>query len=242
MQFASRVEASSVECTHLWKKLTSPDLLPALVYYSSGFALALHWLSDFPTLWLLVDCCDLLPAGRAQMQFPFSIFYMHIKRLFTFQFPASSLHHSPSPPTLSSCYKHIKINILQVAQKTAKDSATVEDAERRRRWKPLLWVGASAARGATRAGALSANPNVCWQMHENSGKLGESWRAEEKQVYFNFGYKLYEFPFILLCPAPHFGTSWRQQYLPVRPIILAKRKEKRRNHKQKSFQPVGGLT
>lgn len=62
----------------------------------------------------------------------------------------------------------------------------------------VLWVRASAARGASRAGALSANPNVCWKMHENSGKLGESWGAEEKQVYFNFGYKLYEFPFILL--------------------------------------------
>lgn len=59
---------------------------------------------------------------------------MHIKRLFTFQFPASSLLQSPSlPPFLhTTCYKHIKINILQVAQKTAKDSATVEDARRRK--------------------------------------------------------------------------------------------------------------
>lgn len=181
MQFASRVEASSVECTHLWKKLTSPDLLPALVYYSSGFALALHWLSDFPTLWLLVDCCDLLPAGRAQMQFPFSIFYMHIKRLFTFQFPASSLHHSPSPPTLSSCYKHIKINILQVAQKTAKDSATVEDAERRRRWKgEAIVVSGSKCSQRSNTGWSTQCKSKCvltnaWELWQTRWEL-KSWR------------------------------------------------------------------
>lgn len=111
-----------------------------LAWPAASFTIVLAsslWFSDFLTLTL--DCCDLLPAGRAQMQFPFSIFYMHIKRLFTFQFPASSLLQSPSLPPflLATCYKHIKINILQVAQKTAKDSATVEDA-RRRRGEPLL--------------------------------------------------------------------------------------------------------
>lgn len=101
------------------------------------------WFSDFLTFWVfqlgfLACCCDLLPAARAQMQFPFSIFYMHIKRLFTFQFPASSLAPHISP----TCYKHIKINILQVAQKTAKDSKQELEQEQSGRAKgaPLLWA------------------------------------------------------------------------------------------------------
>lgn len=148
------------------------------------------WFSDSLTFWVfqlgfLACCCDLLPAARAQMQFPFSIFYMHIKRLFTFQFPASSLALHISP----TCYKHIKINILQVAQKTAKDSKQELELEQeqsgRAKGAPLLWatlgVWVREGQGCWHSVQIQMCAAKCMRVQccsvlVETSIVGESWR------------------------------------------------------------------